>query len=58
MLPTEISYSVEHVEYIQVVMVSFFKMCRKKGYSLGGAELDSRLSPFFNTRWLREPFLM
>jgi hypothetical protein len=58
MVPIEISYSVEHVEYIQVVMVSFFMMCRKKGYSLEGAELGSLLCPIINTRWLREPFLM
>jgi hypothetical protein len=58
MLPIEISFSVEHVEYVQVVVVSLFMMCRKKGNSLEGAQLDSFLCPIINTRWLREPSLM
>jgi len=58
MLPIEISFSVEHVEYTQLVVVSLFMMCRKKGSSLEGAKLDSFLCPIINTWWLREPSSM
>jgi hypothetical protein len=55
MLPIEISFSVEHVEYIQGVVMSVCMMCRKKGNSLEGTELDSLLCPIINSRCLREP---
>jgi len=45
MLPIEISFSVEHVEYNEVAVMSLFMMCRKKGSSLDGADLDSFLCP-------------
>jgi hypothetical protein len=58
MLPNERSYSVWHVEYIQVVVMSLFRMCKKKGNFLNGTKLDNLLHLIINTRWLREPAAM